>query len=118
MKLQWSSLVGLVAYAAVSLAYAAEPGQPAVSTEANEAIQQMGKTLAQENIAFKAKTMRVYQDSDGDYLHIVHRMDVTARRPDRMAVTAIGDDGTMVLIYDGKQASALDLPITNTPRFR
>ena len=108
MKLRWSSLVGLVAYAAVSLAYAAEPGQPAVSTEANEAIQQMGKTLAQENITFKAKTMRVYQDNDGDYLHIVHHMDVTAHRPDRISVTATGDDGTTVLIYDGKQVSALD----------
>jgi len=97
MKLRWSSLVGLVAYAAVSLAYAAEPGQPAVSTEANEAIQQMGKTLAQENITFKAKTMRVYQDNDGDYLHIVHHMDVTAHRPDRISVTATGDDGTTVL---------------------
>jgi hypothetical protein len=108
MKLRWSSLVGLVAYAAVSLAYAAEPGQPAVSTEANEAIQQMGKALAQENITFKAKTMRVYQDNDGDYLHIVHHMDVTAHRPDRISVTATGDDGTTVLIYDGKQVSALD----------
>ena len=110
MKLRWSSLVGLVACGAVSLAYAAESGKPeaAISNEANAAIQQMGNTLAQENIAFKAKTMRVYQDSDGDYLHIVHRMDVTARRPDRMEVTATGDDGTMVLIYDGKQVSALD----------
>src|SRR5215469_4313908 len=110
MKLERSGLVGLVAWGIISVAYAAEPGQPgaAISYEANAAIQQMGKTLAQENIAFKAQTMRVYQDSDGDYLHIIHRMDVTARRPDRMAVTATGDDGTMVLIYDGKRVSALD----------
>src|ERR1700746_4231589 len=109
MKLRWSSLVGLVACGAVSLAYAVEPGQPgaAISNEANTAIQQMGKTLAQENIAFKAKTMRMYQDSDGDYLHIGHRMDVTARRPDRMAVTGTRDDGTKVLIYDGTQGSPL-----------
>ena len=110
MNLHWSSLVGLVACGLISLAYAAEPAQPngsAISNEANEAIQQMGKTLAQENIAFKAKTMRVYQDSDGDYLHIVHRVDVTARRPDRMAVTATGDDWTIALIYEGKQDSAL-----------
>ena len=118
MKLQLSSLVGLVACGAVSLAYAAEPGQPAVSTEANAAIQQMGKTLAQENITFKAKTRRVYQDNDGDYLHIVHHMDVTAHRPDRISVTATGDDGTMVLIYDGKQVSALDATDNKYAHFR
>jgi len=111
MNLHWSSLVGLVACGLISLAYAAEPAQPngsAISNETNEAIQQMGKTLAQENITFKAKTMRVYQDSDGDYLHIVHHMDITARRPDRISVTATGDDGTISVVYDGKQASVLD----------
>ena len=109
MRSLYACLVGLVAWGAVSLAYAAEPGQPraAISNEANDAIQRMGKTLAQENITFKAITMRVYQDGDGDYLHIVHHMNIAARRPDRMAVTATGDDGTTKLVYDGKQVSAL-----------
>jgi hypothetical protein len=110
MELRYACLVGLLACGAVSMAYAAEqgPSTSPISNEANEATQRMGKTLAQENITFKAKTMRVYQNDDGDYLHIVHNINVTARRPDRMAVTATGDDGTTKLVYDGKQVSALD----------
>ncbi len=111
MEWRYACLVGLVACGTVSLAYAAEPEQSTagISNEANEAVQQMGKTLAQENMTFKTKTMRVYQDKDGDYLHIVHQMNVGVRRPDRIAVTAIGDDGTTKLVYDGKQASVLDV---------
>ena len=104
-------LIGLAACGIVSLAYAAEPAQPnksASSTEANKAIDRMGRTLAQENIAFKARTIRVYQDPDGDYLHIVHNMNIEVRRPDHIAVTAAGDDGTTKLVYDGKQVSILD----------
>jgi hypothetical protein len=89
-------------------AQAAEPGQPAISNEAGNAIQRMGKTLAQENVAFNARTLRMYQDADGDYLHIMHRINVMAVRPDKLAVTATGDDGTTKLVYDGKQVSALD----------
>ena len=110
----YASLVaGLVVYGAtsmVSAAYAAEPGKPtsAISNEANAAVQQMGKTLAQENVSFKVRTMRVYQDDDGDYLHIVHNINVTALRPHKIAITATGDDGTTKLIYDGKQVSVFD----------
>ena len=103
-------VVGLVAYGVMSMApaaYAAEPTS-AISSEANAAVQQMGKTLAQEDVSFKAKTMRVYQDSDGDYLHIVHNMNVVAVRPDKLAVTVTGDDGTTKLVYDGKQVSVFD----------
>jgi hypothetical protein len=111
MKLPISGLVGVVACGAVGLAYAADAPQPnrlAISNEANAAIQQMGKTLAQENISFNARTLRVYQDSDGDYLHIVHKINVAARRPDKLAVTATGDDGTTKLVYDGKDVNALN----------
>jgi hypothetical protein len=91
-------------------AYAAAQGQPAaaISNEANAAVQRMGKTLAQDYVSFKARTMRVYQDNDGDYLHIVHSISVTAVRPDKIAVTATGDDGTTRLVYDGQKVSAFD----------
>jgi len=91
-------------------AYAAEQGQPAsaISNEANAAVQRMGKTLAQESISFKARTMRVYQDSDGDYLHVVHSINVMAVRPDKITVTATGDDGTTRLVYDGQKFFAFD----------
>ncbi len=111
MRWRYAAFAGLVAFGAVSLAYAAEPAQPpasAISSEAHQAIEQMGKTLAQENMTFKTKTMRVYQDKDGDYLHIVHNMNIQARRPNHIAVAVTGDDGTTQLVYDGKEASVLD----------
>ena len=110
MEWRYSCLVGLAFCGVAGLAYAAEPAQSgaAISNEANQAVQQMGKTLAQENLAFKVKTMRMYRDKDGDFLHIVHDMNVTAHRPDRISVTAAGDDGTTRLIYDGKEASVFD----------
>ena len=111
MKLLWSSLAGLIACGAISLAYAAEPAQPsapAVSNEANTALQLMGKTLSAENISVKARTLRVYQDDSGDYLHIAHTINIMARRPDRMLVTATGDDGLTKMVYDSKQVSVLD----------
>jgi hypothetical protein len=70
--------------------------------------QRMGKTLAQGDFSFKAKTMRVYQDGDGDYLHIVHNINVLAARPDKITITATGDDGTTKLVYDGQQVSVFD----------
>ncbi len=111
MGWRYASLVALVVYGGVSLGYGAEPAQPtaaAISNEAHQAIVEMGKKLAQENIIFKTKTMRVYQDKDGDYLHIVHNMNIQVRRPDHIAVAVTGDDGTTQLVYDGKEASVLD----------
>jgi hypothetical protein len=117
--------LGLVAYGLASIAaaaYAAEQGPPvlAISDDANAAVQRMGKTLAQEIVSFKARTMRVYQDSDGDYLHIVHNLNVAAIRPNKLTVTATGDDGTTRLVYDGQKVVTYDavdnkyaeLPIT------
>jgi hypothetical protein len=110
MNAYGSFAAGLVAYgimSMVSAAYAAEPTL-AISNEANAAVERMGKTLAQEDVSFKAKTMRVYQDTDGDFLHIVHNIDVLAARPDKIAITATGDDGTIKLVYDGQQVSVFD----------
>jgi hypothetical protein len=110
MNAYGSFVAGLVAYAVMSMAPAAYATEPtlAISNEANAAVERMGKTLAQEDVSFKAKTMRVYQDSDGDFLHIVHNISVLAVRPDKIAVTATGDDGTIKLVYDGQQVSVLD----------
>jgi hypothetical protein len=105
-----SFVAGMVAYGVMSMAPAAYATEPtlAISNEANAAVERMGKTLAQEDVSFKAKTMRVYQDSDGDFLHIVHNLNVLAARPDKIAVAATGDDGTIKLVYDGQQVSVLD----------
>ena len=103
-------VVGMVAYGAVSLAFAAEPlppGAAAISREASDAIQKMGKTLAND-VSFKARTMRVYQDGSGDFLHIVHTVNVITRKPDHLAVNVTGDDGASKLIYDGKEVSTID----------
>ena len=84
---------------------AAEPKAPAVSADASAAVAQMGKTLAGPQFSFKASTLRVYADSPkGLPLHIAHTMNVTVRRPDRMAVELTGDDGQAKLLYDGKTA--------------
>lgn len=103
-------LVGLLVTGAMSLAQAAEPiATPSgITGEAQAALQNMGKTLSAETVSFKARTLRVYVGQSGDFLHIAHNITITARRPDRLAVTAIGDDGVTKLIYDGRQVSAAD----------
>jgi hypothetical protein len=110
MKPYANFAAALVACGAISVGAAAHAAEPAsgVSSEADAAVQRMGKTLAQENVSFKAKTMRVYRDSDGDYLHIVHNLNVVAARPDKIAVTATGDDGATKIVYDGQQVSVFD----------
>lgn len=103
-------IAGMVAYGAVSLAFAAEPlspGAPAISNEAGTAIQQMGKTLAGD-VSFKARTLRVYEDKSGEFLHIAHTVNVIARKPDHLAVNVTGDDGASKLLYDGKEVFAVD----------
>jgi hypothetical protein len=111
MKWHYRSVIaGVVAYGAIGLAIAAEPlppGAAAISNEASAAIQQMGKTLATD-VSFKARTIRVYQDDSGDFLHIVHTVNVIARKPDRLAVNVTGDDGASKLLYDGKEVFAVD----------
>jgi hypothetical protein len=100
--------VGVLACGVVGLlstARAAEPAsttQPGISAEASAAVQQMGKTLSANDLSLQARTIRVYQDQDGQPLHIFHAMKVIAHRPDRLAVKVTGDDGANDLFYDGK----------------
>lgn len=65
----------------------------------------MGKTLLGNEFSFKARTIRVYEEDNGQPLHIFHAMKVVVRRPDRLAVHVSGDDGNTDLFYDGKTVS-------------
>jgi hypothetical protein len=105
------TVLGLLACGVIgslSMARADEPAkatQTGISAEASAAIQQMGKTLSADEFSFQAQTIRVYQDDDGQPLHIFHAMKVIVHRPDRLAVKATGDDGANDLLYDGKQVT-------------
>jgi hypothetical protein len=106
------AVTGLLACGVVALTPAFTPSSraadsaksatPGISAEANSAIQQMGKTLSANDFSFQTRTIRAYQDADGQLLHIYHTMKVVVRRPDRFAVHRTGDDGTNDLFYDGK----------------
>ena len=109
MRWFFATLTGLAAVGGVGASFAAEPTQSGVSSEVSQIVQQMGTALSQENIEFKAKTLRVYEDKDGDYLHIGHNMNVEVHRPDRVAIVSNGDDGTTKFFYDGKEAAVLDV---------
>jgi hypothetical protein len=102
-------LGGLAAAAAIgavtttaSPVRAANPPKPAISEEASAAVTQMGKTLLADQFSFRARTLRVYAEANGQPLHIAHSMKVTLRRPDRLLVDLTGDDGSTKLTYDGK----------------
>ncbi len=92
----------LLAPALIPPAHAAQPAKPAMSQEASAALLQMGNTLLSKEYSFEVRTIRVYKDASGQPLHIFHKLDVVVRRPDRLRVTATGDDGTTKLFYDGK----------------
>jgi hypothetical protein len=82
---------------------AAEPKAAAISADASGVVARMGKSLSANQFSFKAWTLRVYADSPkGQPLHVAHTMNVTVRRPDRLAVDVTGDDGRTRLLYDGK----------------
>jgi hypothetical protein len=80
----------------------ATPAKPAISDEAKSALAQMGQTLLAKQFSFQARTLRVYPDTDGRFLHIGHTLKVTVRRPDRMRIDIDGDDGGKQVFYDGK----------------
>lgn len=94
--------LGVLATLTPSARAAEQAAQPAISDEASAAVRQMGKTLASADFSFKVRTIRVYQDSNGQPLHIFHSMNVVAHRPDRLAVDVTGDDGANRLLDDGK----------------
>ena len=110
IKLRHASLAaGLVAgamigTAATTLAPArAENPQPAgISEETSAMLARMSKTLMSPQFSFQSRTMRAYVGSNGELLHIAFGSKIVVRRPDRMAVDVIGDDGSIKMVYDGK----------------
>ncbi|MDC9832758.1 DUF2092 domain-containing protein [Rhizobium binxianense] len=98
----------LVGFATLPTARADEPAppfKPAISDEAATAISQMARALHARDMSITARTVSVYLDESGQPLHIFHTIKIAARRPDRIAVEFIGDDGRHDLFYDGKKAS-------------
>lgn len=81
---------------------AAEQVKPTISAEASAAVQRMGQTLRAQQFSFRAQTIRVSSNTDGQLLHIFHTLTVTVRRPDRLLVERTGDDGDGKFAYDGK----------------
>ena len=81
---------------------ASSTAKPTISAEASAALTQMAQSLLSKQFSFQARTMRVYADVDGRFLHIGHTMKVLIRRPDRMRVDIDGDDGATQVFYDGK----------------
>jgi hypothetical protein len=117
MKHLKSTFVGALAFAALAVcagvvplpvARAAEPAlpvKPALSEEAATAVSQMGKTLLAKEFSFNAKIIQVYLDQSGQPLHISHSMKVIVDRPNRLAVYATGDDGSLDLLFNDKSAA-------------
>jgi hypothetical protein len=91
----------------VSVVRAATPPASAISEDVRTAIAQMGNSLRAEQFSFVAHTLRVYAGPLGQPLHLAHSMKFIVRRPDRLLVDVTGDDGSVRLVYDGKQASLL-----------
>jgi hypothetical protein len=90
-----------------AIGVAAEPAKqtkPSISPEASAALLRMGQTLRAGNFSFQANTIRVYSDTNGEYLHIFHTSKVVVRRPNRLLAETTGDDGSMKIVFDGKTA--------------
>jgi hypothetical protein len=109
MNLRKFVLVGLLVSTGIGLttgtdrtALAAGPAEPAISADASTALAQMGKALGAQAFSFQAKTIRVYSNAGNQSLHIEHTYKTTVRRPDRLLVDGIGDDGATKVMYDGK----------------
>jgi hypothetical protein len=107
IKVRVAGIAGLLAASAVCVgvsapAFSATPAKPVISPEASAAMMQMGQTLLAKQFSFQARTLRVYADTDGRFLHIGHALKVVVRRPDRLRADIDGDDGVNQLFYDGK----------------
>ena len=94
--------VGVMCTGMIGPVLGASPTKPAISEEASAAMQAMGQSLLAKQLSFQARTLRVYADTDGRFLHIGHTLKVLVRRPDRMRAEVAGDDGENDLFYDGK----------------
>jgi hypothetical protein len=109
MALRYASIaLGLFAFGLIGLtpagraAETADAPQPGISANASTAVLQMSKTLSVNEFSFQARTIRVYQDDQGQPLHIFHTVKAVVHRPDRLVVHRTGDDGATDLYYDGK----------------
>ena len=116
-------LASLLASIGIGLASgAAVAAGPAISADASSALAQMGKTLAAPAFSFQARTIRVYSDASDQSLHIEHTFKMTVRRPDRLLVDGVGDDGATTVMYDGKtlvlvmvaQKQYVSIPVPDT----
>ena len=97
-----AGLLAAVCVGAMVPAFGASPAKPVISEEASAALLQMGQALLSKQYSFQARTLQVYPDAGGRFLHIGHNFKVVARRPDRLRVEMDGDDGTTQIFYDGK----------------
>ncbi len=101
-------LAGLYIGVVVGLAPAGSPAvaatvpKPAISEDARSALAQMATALLAKEFSFNARTIRVYSREGDALLHIGQEFKVTIRRPDRLLIDGMGDDGPRKLIYDGK----------------
>lgn len=94
-------VLGLVGALTIGVARA-ETTPVMITDTANNAVLAMGKSLSSPAISFHQHTIREYTDANGQPLHIVHSGDVVVRRPDRLSVHTVGDDGATGMDYDGK----------------
>ncbi len=74
----------------------------AISPEARDALGRMGKTLSAKQFSYRARTLRSYVGPNGELLHIEHTTKTIYRRPDHLLVNVTGDDGSIEVLYDGK----------------
>ncbi len=113
-KLSFKTLAVLAGLAVAGLpsfipAVHAAGQEPTIRTEASTAVARMGKSLLAERFSFRARTLRVYADTNGELLHIAHSMKVTVDRPDKLLIAVTGDDGSTKFFYDGKTVAIFDV---------
>jgi hypothetical protein len=89
----------------VATAEQPSPSAPAIDEDASAALARMNKTLLARQFSFSARTLRSYAGPNGEMLHIVHGMKTVFRRPDRLSVDISGDDGSIDMLYDGKEVT-------------
>ena len=75
---------------------------PALSPGAEAEVTMLGKSLSTGGFSFHLDTIREYIGDNGQPLHIFHSATVLVRRPDRLDVAAVGDDGKTDIVYNGR----------------
>lgn len=73
-----------------------------IGADARDALARMGKTLSAKQFSYRARTLRSYVGPNGELLHIEHITKTIYRRPDYLLVNVTGDDGSIEILYDGK----------------